>query len=101
VLVKYATFTTLPLEKDVLSVRSPESKNIHNSTGICFIHKGLISKGCFPGENDLWKTVVEKVTRNRNFISSPKSTNPMNLESLADEYGKIISNDLFKKGILH
>ena len=30
-----------------------------------------------------------------------KSFNSMNLEILADEYGKIISNDLFKKGILH
>jgi len=35
------------------------------------------------------------------YSAQTKSFNPMNLESLADEYGKIISNDLFKKGILH
>lgn len=35
------------------------------------------------------------------YSAQTKSFNPMDLESLADEYGKIISNDLFKKGILH
>lgn len=35
------------------------------------------------------------------YSAQTKSFNPMNLEFLADEYGKIISNDLFKKGILH
>ena len=35
------------------------------------------------------------------YSAQTKSFNPMDLESLADEYGKIISSDLFKKGILH
>jgi hypothetical protein len=35
------------------------------------------------------------------YSAQTKSFNPNNLETLADEYGRIISNDLFKKGILH
>jgi hypothetical protein len=35
------------------------------------------------------------------YSAQTKSFDPNNLETLADEYGKIISNDLFKKGILH
>lgn len=35
------------------------------------------------------------------YSAQTKSFDSNNLESLADEYGKIISNDLFKKGILH
>lgn len=35
------------------------------------------------------------------YSAQTKSFDPNNLERLADEYGKIISNDLFKKGILH
>jgi len=35
------------------------------------------------------------------YSAQTKSYDSNNLESLADEYGKIISNDLFKKGILH
>jgi hypothetical protein len=35
------------------------------------------------------------------YSAQTKSFNPSNLEILADEYGRIISNDLFKKGILH
>lgn len=35
------------------------------------------------------------------YSAQTKSFDPNNLEILADEYGKIISNDLFKKGILH
>lgn len=35
------------------------------------------------------------------YSAQTKSFDSNNLEKLADEYGKIISNDLFKKGILH
>jgi hypothetical protein len=35
------------------------------------------------------------------YSAQTKSFDSNNLELLADEYGKIISNDLFKKGILH
>jgi hypothetical protein len=35
------------------------------------------------------------------YSAQTKSFDSNNLEMLADEYGKIISNDLFKKGILH
>ena len=35
------------------------------------------------------------------YSAQTKSFDPNNLERLADEYGKIISNDLLKKGILH
>jgi hypothetical protein len=52
--------------------------------------------------NYFWESNLYDLSDNSLIYSAQtKSFNPMNLESLADEYGKIISNDLFKKGILH
>lgn len=52
--------------------------------------------------NYFWESNLYDLSDNSLIYSAQtKSFNPNNLEILADEYGKIISNDLFKKGILH
>ena len=52
--------------------------------------------------NYFWESNLYDLSDNSLIYSAQtKSFNPLNLESLADEYGKIISHDLFKKGILH
>ena len=52
--------------------------------------------------NYFWESNLYDLSDNSLIYSAQtKSFDSNNLEILADEYGKIISNDLFKKGILH
>ena len=52
--------------------------------------------------NYFWESnLYELSDKSLIYSAQTKSFDSNNLEMLADEYGKIISNDLFKKGILH